>query len=74
MSANPEPRPAARASYSYRRRLSVSELVPVIAIAVGAGVVAFYIARILKQRTPLVDDSALAARGPRRPRRAGVKG
>ena len=71
MSANPEPRHAARESYSYRRRLSVSELLPVVAIAVGAGVVAFYIARILKQRTALVDDSASR---PRRPRRAGVKG
>jgi hypothetical protein len=71
MSANPEPRDAARESYSYRRRLSVSDLMSAVAIAVGAGFAAFYIARLLKQRTPLVDDPASR---PRRPRRAGAKG
>jgi hypothetical protein len=72
MSANPEPRHDARESYSYPRRLSASELVPVLAIAVGAGLVAFYIARLLKARTPLVADSA--SRGPRPRRSAGAKG
>jgi hypothetical protein len=73
MSANPEPRPIARERYTYRRRLSGRDLLPVLAVAVGAGLVAFYIARLLKQRAPLVDD-ARAGRAPRLRRSAGAAG
>lgn len=44
--------PAAQ-EYYYRRSLGMRELLPAIGIAVGAGVAAFYVARILLQRTPL---------------------
>ena len=40
--------------YYYRRDLEARDLVPAIGVAVGVGLVAFYIARVLMQRTPLV--------------------
>ncbi|MDB4905890.1 MAG: hypothetical protein JWO05_674 [Gemmatimonadetes bacterium] len=42
--------------YYYRRNLGMRELLPAIGIAVGAGVAAFYVARILLQRTPLAPE------------------
>jgi hypothetical protein len=39
--------------YYYRRPLTPRELVPALGVGVGVGLVAFYIARILLQRTPL---------------------
>lgn len=50
--AQPRTRSAA-ANYSYRRPLSLAELVPAIGVAVGAGLFAFYITRLLLERTPL---------------------
>jgi hypothetical protein len=40
-------------NYSYRRQLSLSELLPAVGIAVGAGFFAYYITRLLLERTPL---------------------
>jgi hypothetical protein len=51
------------AEYSYRRPLALHELLPAIGVAVGAGLFAFYITRLLLQRTPLRVD-----RGAKRPR------
>jgi len=48
----PRPR-AANEEYSYRRPLHLSELVPAIGIGIGAGLFAFYVTRLLLQRTPL---------------------
>lgn len=48
--------------YVYRRRLDERELLPAVGIAALAGVAAFYLARIMLQRTPL--------RPERRPRSA----
>ena len=48
--------------YTYRRKLGARELLPAIGLAVGAGLFAFYITRILLQRTPLIVD-----RSPRVP-------
>ena len=60
-------------SYTYRRQLSGRELLPAIAIGVGAGLVAFYVARLFAQRTPLVESPP--PRAPRiRTRSAGVAG
>jgi hypothetical protein len=63
---SPTPLPPRRrdvgAEYSYRRPLGVRELLPAIGIAVGAGLFAFYVTRLLLQRTPLKVDRA------RRPR------
>lgn len=75
MSANPEPRGIARESYVYRRQLSGRELLPALAIGVGVGIAAFYVARLFAQRTPLLDDEQSSPRAPRiRTRSAGVAG
>jgi hypothetical protein len=39
--------------YHYRRPLTPRELVPALGVGVGVGLVAFYIARVLLERTPL---------------------
>jgi hypothetical protein len=39
--------------YTYRRSLAPRELLPAIGVGVAAGIVAFYVARLLLQRTPL---------------------
>jgi hypothetical protein len=51
------------AEYSYRRPLDLRELLPAVAVAIGAGFFAFYIARLLLQRTPM-----RVQRGSARPR------
>lgn len=57
----PSPRTRdAGVEYSYRRPLSLREMLPAIGVGVGVGLLAFYVARILLQRTPLRVD-----RGPR---------
>jgi hypothetical protein len=72
MSANPDPRRDARESYVYRRPLSGRALLPALAIGVGAGLLAFYVARLFVQRTPLLKSTP---RTPRiRTRSAGVAG
>lgn len=40
-------------AYVYRRRLTGRELLPAIGAGVAVGLAAFYIARVLLQRTPL---------------------
>src|SRR5258708_24924985 len=73
MSANPDPRHDARESYVYRRPLSGRELLPALAIGVGAGLMAFYVARLFAQRMPLMEP--VPQRAPRiRTRSAGVAG
>src|SRR5258708_40243707 len=73
MSASPDPRNDARESYVYRRPLSGRELLPALAIGVGAGLMAFYVARLFAQRMPLVES--VPQRAPRiRTRSAGVAG
>lgn len=42
--------------YYYRRHLSPGELLPALGVAVAAGVFAFYVTRLLLQRTPLKID------------------
>jgi len=54
--------------YTYRRKLTVREVLPAIAVGVGAGLVAFYVTRLLLQRTPLRIDRA--SRTPRSERTA----
>jgi hypothetical protein len=54
MSAKSDPRDeSGDAEYSYRRTLSVGELLPAIGMGMAAGVLAFYVARVFLQRTPL---------------------
>ena len=40
--------------YYYRRDLSLTEMIPAIGAGVAVGMAAFYVARLLLQRTPLV--------------------
>ena len=53
----PELRPsrhrAGDEEYSYRRPLRLRELLPAIGIGIGAGLFAFYVTRLMLQRTPL---------------------
>jgi hypothetical protein len=46
-----------RSKYYYRRPLTARELLPAIGVGVGAGVVAFYLARLFLQRTSLTPSS-----------------
>lgn len=39
--------------YSYRRHLRWHEMLPAIGVGIGVGLLAFYVARLLLQRTPL---------------------
>jgi hypothetical protein len=67
MSAKSDPRIApAGSEYFYRRSLSVSELLPAIGAGVATGLLAFYVARVLIERTPLVaPDQAITTRRSR---------
>ena len=64
--------------YIYRRQLTLGDQLPAIGIAIGAGIAAFYVARILIQRTPLVPARDIPMLGPSSPdgrsssRRAGT--
>ncbi|NUQ19558.1 MAG: hypothetical protein HOQ09_01220 [Gemmatimonadaceae bacterium] len=40
--------------YTYRRELRPAELLPAVGAGVAVGLVAFYVARLFLQRTPLV--------------------
>ena len=52
MSATRDPRrTSAGSNYYYRRRLGAWELLPAIGIGIGAGLTAFYVTRLLLQRT-----------------------
>jgi hypothetical protein len=60
----------AHAEYYYRRQLGLRELIPAVGVAIGAGLLAFYVTRLLLQRTPLRVD-----RGPRlAPKDGGTRG
>ena len=59
----------ANAEYYYRRRLGLSEIVPAIGVAVGAGLLAFYVTKLLMQRTPLKVERPRPRSLERSPRR-----
>lgn len=56
--------------YYYRRALRPHELLRAAGIAVGAGLFAFYITRLLLQRTPLQVERRPRVRGTEREREA----
>lgn len=66
MSAQHDPRLSTShsegAAYYYRRRLTVRELLPAVGVGIGAGVVAFYLAKLAFERTPLQPRTASAGR------------
>ena len=53
--------PHTKNDYVYRRRLDAHEMLPALAVGVGVGAFAFYIAYLLLQRTPLDPGKILAA-------------
>ena len=55
--------PRIKSEYVYRRRLEPRDLLPAIGVGVGVGALAFYIAYLLLQRTPL-DTNAIPAGAP----------
>ncbi len=60
----PAARRAADSAYYYRRKLGAMEILPAVGVAVGAGLLAFYITRLMLQRTPLqIHPAARGARG-----------
>jgi len=42
--------------YVFRRTLSATELLPAVGVGVAAGMVAFYVARLFLERTPLLPE------------------
>lgn len=57
--------PRTKTEYVYRRRLDATELMPAIGVGVGVGMVAFYLAYLFLQRTPL-EPKALPAAEPKK--------
>jgi hypothetical protein len=47
------------AVYYYRRELDTRETLTTVGIAIGAGLAAFYLARIMLQRTPIAREEAI---------------
>ncbi len=42
--------------YVYRRRLGAAELIPAVSAGVVTGLVAFYVAKLFLERTPLLPE------------------
>ena len=55
--------PRIKSEYAYRRQLEPRELLPAIGVGVGVGALAFYVAYLFLQRTPL-DTNTLPAKAP----------
>jgi hypothetical protein len=51
------------ATYVYRRELDLAELLPAIGAGIVTGLAAFYVARLLLQRTPLAVEQEMIAVG-----------
>jgi hypothetical protein len=69
-------------AYVYRRELELAEMLPAIGAGIVTGIAAFYVARLLLQRTPLaleeemvvVGEGGRAGRRPVPPRPRKVRG
>jgi len=62
MPAKTDPRDVSGASrYYYRRALSAREMLPAIGAGVAVGLAAFYLARVMLEREPLVADRGASA-------------
>ena len=64
MTAKPPFGAAVATDYYFRRDLTLREHLPAIGVAVGAGIAAFYVVRMLLQRTPLVPVRDIPTLGP----------
>ena len=63
--------PRIKSEYVYRRDLGPRDLLPAIGVGVGVGALAFYIAYLFLQRTPL-DANTIPARAPAGPSPRGA--
>lgn len=61
----PEAHGYAERAYYYRRPLAARETLPAIAAGLGLGLAAFYVVRLLLQRTPLERPRGVPVVGPR---------
>jgi hypothetical protein len=52
-----------QSEYVYRRQLDAREILPALGVGIGVGAVAFYVAYLFLQRTPL-DPGRLPAAAP----------
>ena len=69
MPAKTDPRnetDSAGSPFYSRRSLSAGELLPAIGIGVAAGLVAFYLAQVVMQRTPLAPELVASRRKSRK--------
>jgi hypothetical protein len=64
--------PRTKTEYVYRRRLEPRDLLPAIGVGVGVGAVAFYIAYLFAQRTPLEPRRIESASPSKRLRRGAA--
>ena len=64
-SDHPADSPRSADEYYYRRPLTPRELLPAVGLGVGAGLVAFYIARVLLERTPLRPERRPSTQRPK---------
>jgi hypothetical protein len=55
--------PRTRTEYVYRRPLDARDLLPALGVGIGVGAIAFYVAYLFLQRTPL-DPGRLPATAP----------
>ena len=51
--------------YHYRRSLTPREALPAVGVGVGVGLIAFYLAKILLERTPLRPERRPSTQRPR---------
>jgi hypothetical protein len=71
MPAKTDPRDTSAAdTYFYRRALGARDLLPAIGIGVVAGALAFYLARLYLERTPLLPATVEPRRNAKHLRRA----
>ena len=72
MPAKSDPRNAGASSeYFYRRSLGGRDLLPAIGVGVAAGLIAFYLTKVVLERTPLAPDLAASRRQVRAARTHG---
>lgn len=64
-SDHPADSPLFADEYYYRRPLTPRELLPAVGVGIGAGLIAFYVARVLLQRTPLRPERRPSTQRPK---------
>ncbi len=60
--------------YYYRRPLTPREVLPAVGVGVGVGLIAFYLAKLLLERTPLRPERRPSTQRPRPVTRRSIGG